>query len=131
MEDYTFIDFDNGSVQRAIKFVGREMLISSNKHSMYIRLSNSVSDEIDRKSLDRLRIRIDNLTGDIYLVFNCSIGLSFHKRIGRKTISINSKELVEKLNSLIKNNELKRIEKLSDDLSNSDLYATYKIMLRK
>lgn len=97
-------------------------------------MGKRASTAILQKGLDKMRIRIDNITGQIHLVFNKSVGKSIYKPTkGSKLCRIGGvdvvKCIIEHMGGAIPRQEtaLRFMGDCSADLSNSDEYATFEL----
>lgn len=71
MEDFTFYDFDGHSACR----IGDDQIAINHKKNYYsVTFSQKKSKEILKSGLKRVRIRVDNITGEIHFVINNDFG---------------------------------------------------------
>jgi len=131
MEDYTFDDFDKSCTRS--KLQENEISINYKKSNHTVTFNQDVSAEIVIGGLTHVRIRKDNITGDIHFVFNNTTGCAatIRNTKGAKNIIIINKDLVDflvKELNLDKNVSRSVIE-ISGNLANrSSEYLTYKII---
>ncbi len=132
--DFTFYDFANSN-RNGRKITPEDIIVVNNKKGHYsIVFNRFVSETIKKTKNVKLRIRVDNVTGDIHLVFNKEIGLDVstnHKHFeSDKNISVNNKDMVSLIFKLLKTdiNILRKEIRISSNLSNTDEYCTYKII---
>mgnify|MGYP007098721011 CR=1 FL=1 len=136
-EDFTFFDFENKRAGRnTIPENGFQIYIlnSAKSNNYAISMGKRASTSIIQKGLNKMRIRVDNITGQIHLVFNKSIGKNLYKPTkGSKICRVGGvdvvKCIVEHFGGAISRQEtaLKYMGDCSNDLSNSDEYATFEL----
>lgn len=139
--DFTFFDFESKRGGRnTIPERGFQLYILKGKSQNYtLSMGKLVSKQIIEKGLDKMRIRVDNITGQIHLVFNKTIGKSLNKppkgscicRVGGRELV---KCIIDHMGGVLtpQNAALKLIGDCSPDLSNSKDYATFELTnLRK
>lgn len=129
MEDFTFFDFDKsprGCVMKADEF-------SLNHKAQYytITFNMEVSTMIRKGGYKYLRIRHDNITGELHFIFTKNKGLQFStEKNHAKNITIKNKDmvlfLINKLN--ISYNSVRTAIKISKNLANSNEFLTFKIL---
>ena len=140
-EDYTFIDFTPIAKGKAltkgkISIFARPVRVKNGRRdSAYnaFRINAVDAAHLQRLGLDMLRLRRDNLTGELYLVFNSTVGLKLKFEQNARSAVIASGELVEYLANWAgakpDGNGITRAElEISDDLSNSPDFATFHIL---
>lgn len=119
--DFKFIDFTSKKKESKAE-VGAYAYPKTSVFNVVF--SRKVSDIVNLKNLDNIRVRIDTLTDDVFVVFcNNKDSLKVKRNGGR--ISSSSKDLYMYLtDGYIHGMSFH----LSDDLSNSNEYATFKIL---
>ena len=124
-EDFTFFDFDEGNDSRR-RLKDDEFSLNTKGKTTAITFNKTVSDEISMSGLELARIRRDNLTGDLFFVFNNSHGCQISGK--GKNIAIRVRKFVIGLCSLmeIKNDYVKM--RMSKNLARTSEYLTYKII---
>lgn len=137
--DFEFIDFAPSNSGRGTR-LSHEYYVSISRHtnsrnkSYRITFSQSVSDCVMSRGLKNLRIRRDNVTGDLHIIFlnandmQCARVTYDKKSTGR--VILNNKQLCAFFAQLADlSGDFSPIHfELSRDLSNSEMYATYQII---
>lgn len=129
MEDFTFYDFGNGSSCR----IGDDQIAINHKKNNYsITFSQTKSKEILKSGLKRVRIRVDNITGEIHFVINNDFGAILGRTGSGSSVNvkIGNKQLVKFLCNRLKFDEKsdRDLVYISNDLANNKDYITYKII---
>ena len=133
MEDFTFFDFGQ-TTQRSGYMKADEFSLNHTKNNYTVTLNMEVSNMIREGKFDHLRIRMDNITGEIHLIFTRDKGLKFRSEEGiKKNVSISSKEMVQFLVHQfgINDESGREIIKISKNLANSNDFLTFKILRDK
>lgn len=130
MEDYTFFDFENSRRGREIS--GFAMRVYNKRGNRRVQFSKNVGEVVTKRGLSKLRIRKDNMTGRIHLLFNRDKGVTIKNNGSNSPFSlrVNSVDMAAflvKTFSLMDGDVLN----LSDDLSQSDEYATFEVLTTK
>lgn len=126
MEDYTFYDF--ATPRKGKKIIGRIARISNRAGSRRISFSKEISDEIKEIKPCKLRLRRDNITGDVHMIFNPEIGLAVHFPYeGKKSTEANSIEAVTLLSKFFNQEGATFDLFLSENLANDERYKTYRL----
>jgi hypothetical protein len=126
-EDYTFYDFFQKNKSR---IPDNHISISWHKRTYYLLISINISKEIRESGLDKLRVRVDNITNDIHLLFNNEVGLPVNLE-GEIAIRINNLDLVKLIYNHFSIKEKHVRLPISNNLSNNpSKYLTYKINLK-
>lgn len=133
MEDFTFYDFTSSDGKRRLQ--ENQFSINHKKSNHSVTVCQQLSTTILNTKLLYLRIRKDNITGDIHFVFNREVGckITTNGSSENKNVTIINKPLVEflvKELSLSESSERDVLE-LSKNLSNSPDYLTYKILRKE
>ena len=129
MEDFTFFDFEK-------KKAGQKLAIEEGTAALNYKIKDSFlsfgiaeSAAIIKNNLLRMRVRLDNITGAIHLVFNKDQGAQATVK-NDKNVTILNQELVaflvDKL-KLDKKEGERYIIKIGKNLSNTDGFITYNI----
>lgn len=92
-EDFTFFDFERPERQKRVINKGVASLVVC-KTTRYLYINIDDSKEIAEKKLLRLRVRLDNITGAIHLVFNKTNGAVGRVKKGSGGIEFNNQSLV-------------------------------------
>lgn len=128
MEDFTFYDFST-SVGKGRKLEENTFSINNKKGNRYVTFCKSKSIEIINGGYKYLRVREDNITGDLHFVFTKNIGLKFNYKDSATSVLIMNKQLVDfLLEKLSAKNEDRVVCRLSDNISRADDFLTYKII---
>ena len=133
MEDFTFYDFEKkaGINERTI---GKgHAALNYNKKNKCLSFGVHESADIIKAKLMKVRVRVDNITGDMHLVFNRDQGAPATIK-NQKNISVVNSQLVDFLMTTMcfdLTEGSRPIIDISDNLSNSADYITYKIIRKK
>ena len=128
MKDFTFYDFTNG-VGQGRKLAENSFSINNKKGNRYVTFGKDKSLEIIQGGFEHLRVREDNITGDLHFVFTKDMGLSFGYKNNNKSVIINNKQLVEFLSMRLGVNlGDNKAFKISDNMSKTSEFLTYKII---
>lgn len=133
MEDFTFYDFEKKPAVSDRTIGKGHAALNYNKKNMCLSFGVHESTDIIKAKLMKVRVRVDNITGDMHLVFNRDQGAQATIK-NQKNISILNKDLVEFLMTtqcLPLNEGSRHIIDISGNLSNSPDYITYKIIRKK
>ena len=133
MEDFTFFDFDEGSKIRERKIEKGQMAINYKTKNAYATMSREDTDDIANAGLDKVRIRVDNITGAMHLVFNKEKGATVTLKNKKNATMSNQKMvefLLEKLR-LEKKDGTRYLIDIGCNLSNVDGVITYNILKGK
>ena len=128
MEDFTYFDFDSKGL------AGRT--IDDNHFRGYLHSTSAItmnkkdSALIHEKGMTHLRVQRNNLTGEIFLVFNKGKGIELKKYRGNCGITITNKELVKFLfkNFGITNTEPIYNFCISPNLAKIEEIVTFKVI---
>lgn len=127
MEDFTFFDFAPATGQGR-KLEENTFGVNNKLGNRYVTFSKNKSNEIIDGEFDHLRVREDNITGDLCFVFTKNTGLPFNYK-NKKSIIINSKQLVDFLSSKMGVNlGENKVFKLSENMAKTNDFLTYKIL---
>lgn len=133
MEDFTFFDFDKPSSVRERAIQEGQMAINYKNKNSYITFGQKETQEIACADLTKVRVRLDNITGAVHLVFNKEKGAAVTFK-NRKNAVISNQELVnfvmDKLKLPKKYGE-RHIVYIGCNLSNVDGFITYNILKAK
>ena len=133
MEDFTFYDFEK-KPSVSDRTIGKgHAALNYNKRNMCLSFGTHESADIIKADLLKVRVRVDNITGDMHLVFNRQQGAPATIK-NQKNISVVNKDLVEFLMTtqcLPLEDGSRHIIDISENLSNSKDYITYKIIRKK
>lgn len=122
-ENYTYLDFTN----RHCAYTGRIIKVYGRSDGIITRFSDELTDEIQAKGMTHMRVRLDNITGELHLVFNKKgIGIPVKKNGKENTCTIRNKDLGQYLIERFGAYEMAEIE-ASEDLANTEEYITYHI----
>ena len=128
MEDFTFYDFDKtGTISDRVIDKGKAAINYKNKKGSYLSFGIRESSEIISKGLLKMRVRVDNITGAIHLLFNKEQGAPAAVR-NKKNITLVNQQLVDFLADrlgLEKKPGVRHIINIGDNISNSDGFVTY------
>ena len=124
MEDYTFYDFSTPCRGRQI--TRRIARICNKKGYRRIYFSKEIADEIKDIDQCKLRLRRDNITGDVHMIFNTEIGLPVRFPNSGKA-EINSLEAVTLLSKFFSQGEATFDLDLSENLANDARFKTFKL----
>lgn len=126
MEDFTFYDFDGNSDKRKIH-KGTAVVMFKSEHNKYLLFGKTETEEIKKRGLIKMRVRVDNITGEIHFVFN--------KEHGAKAVNIERNLkftntdlvvfLMEHLN--LGKKEGRYIINIGENLSRTNEFITYKV----
>ena len=136
--DYTFFDFDETANTRkcATPTDGFQIYTMKNAKSSNhtLTIGSDISKIIERKGLGMMRIRVDNITGQIHAVFNNEKGKKLGRSNGSRNYRICGIDVVKCILEH-KNVEFNPCEEAqrysgtcSGDLSHSDKYATFELL---
>lgn len=129
MEDYTFYDFETRP--QSARMSDNELSINHSEKNKSITFNIQVSDEIIQSGLMKLRVRKDNITGDLHLILNREHGskITFTGKT-RKNVTVINKALAEFLVKELQLDEksIRDVINISKNISNSNEYRTYKII---
>lgn len=128
MEDFTFYDFGNSNSR---KLEPNHFSVNHKKSNYSVTFNLNTSKQILDSGLIFVRIRKDNITGDLHFVFNKQLGCKVSETgNSRKNVTIINKKLTMFLVEELKlSSESDRdVVEHSNNLSNSSDYLTYKIM---
>ena len=129
MEDFTFYDFEK-KPSITDRTIGKgHIAINYKKKNMCVSFGVHESSDIIKAKLMKVRVRVDNITGDMHLVFNREVGAPATIR-NEKNITIVNQQLVDFLMCALclpLTDGTRPIIDISDNLSNSNDYITYKI----
>lgn len=125
MEDFTFYDFEKRSVSTN-RLTSNQVRIYTMKGNYAIYFNANVSKKIAEHALCFLRIAKNNLTGELYFVFNNKVGCKV-KWTGQNIVIYNKDmaQFLAKECSL--NDKCKEIINITRNLSNTQDFFTYKI----
>ena len=130
--NFTYVEFESSKAGKSANTEDCFMFINKPKTTNYrISFSMSVSESVKTKKLNKVVLRIDNITGDVYLLFSNdptkkSPSLKFKQnKNGFPQMSLCCSEMHKYMTENL--NIEKRVE-LSNDLAKSDDYATFKIL---
>ena len=127
-EDYSYFDFVSVRGGRE-KMNANQCSLNFTKHTRGITINQEVTRYLSERNLNKVRIRYDNITGDVCLVFNREIGTIITKS-GRKNFNfcIFNKKFAEKIAELL-NLPLSEhtILNLGNNTSRNDICACYRI----
>lgn len=132
LNNYTFVEFDKATLGKRTNTEECSMFINESRGSAYrISFSTAVSEIVKRKRLTKLVLRIDNITGDIFILFSDdptrkSPNLKFKQN--KNGLSLMSLSCAEMHKYMKDNLGLEKKVELSNDLAKSDDYATFKIL---
>ena len=136
MEDFTFYDFEKVSPVRERKIEDGYVAINYKNKGSYITLSKRETNDIQSEGLSKVRVRVDNITGAMHLVFNNEHGVAvtFKKSYGyniKTTNAILSSQqlvdfIVERLN-LEKKDGSRYLVNIGNNLSKTDGFLTYNV----
>lgn len=132
MEDFTFYDFEKKPAVSDRTIGKGHAALNYNKKNMCLSFGTHESADIIKANLMKVRVRVDNITGDMHLVFNRDQGAP--ATIKKKNINVVNKDLVEFLittQCLSLKEGSRHIIDISENLSNSKDYITYKIIRKK
>jgi hypothetical protein len=132
LNNYTFIEFDKGTAGKHHDTQECYMFINKSKNTTYrISFSMAVSEIVKKKKLTKLVLRIDNITGDVYILFSedptrKSPTLKFKEnKNGLSQMSLCCSEMHKYMTD---NLNLEKKVELSEDLAKCNDYATFKIL---
>ena len=132
MEDFTFFDFESRNWRSRME--DDEFAVNHSVSYKSVTFNQAISEEIIRSGLTKVRIRKDNITGDLHFVFNSENG----SRITvtgktRKNVVVANRSLVGFLVEQLRLDEdsARDVMHLSKNLANAGGYLTYKIMKKK
>ncbi len=133
MENFTFFDFDKPSGVRERQIQEGQAAINYKKKGSYLTFGQKESQELCKAELNHVRVRLDNITGAIHLVFNKDKGAAVTLR-NRKNAIIGNQELVnfimDKLKLEKKDGE-RHIIDIGCNLSKTNEFITYNILKGK
>lgn len=127
MEDFTFFDFEKNGTVRDRTIESGSAAINYKKKNAYLSFGIEDSQDIIKRNLMRMRVRLDNITGAIHFVFNADQGATATIK-NKKNLNFSNQQLVEFLCDKLKleKKEGKRyIIKIGKNLSNTDGFMTY------
>lgn len=128
MEDFTFLDF---TANRGSKRLENHTISFYFGSTSAMTLNIEDSKVIRDKDLTHLRLRIDNLTGELALIFNKKMGLELKKNRDNYGVTICNKSLVTALHQYLHlpiEGKTYHVFAISEDKANSEDYATFKIL---
>lgn len=129
MEDFTFYDFNGNPDKRKIQ-KGTAVVMFKSGHK-YLLFGKTETDEINKSGLIKMRVRVDNITGEIHFVFNKNHGAEAVNR--ERNLKFTNADLVvflmEHLN--LGKKEGRYIINIGSDLSKTKDYITYKVTVNK
>lgn len=129
MEDFTYYDFTG--CERRKRMNANQFAVNHSKNNKSVTFNQEVSSIVLKRDLMFLRVRVDNATGDIHLIFTKDTGckLTTTGKTAKNVIAINkslSDFLVEKLH--LHDGSGRDLITMSDNLANSKDFLTYKIL---
>lgn len=126
MEDFTFFDFESKGTSFGI--APHTFAINRKKGNYTVVMSKSDSKTIIENNLLRLRLRQDNITGDLHFVFNATTGAKCVVK-NKHNVTVANRELVEFLTKALgyEENGERVIADISEDIANTKEYVTFLI----
>lgn len=127
MEDFTFYDFEQRSSVRERTLNDGQAAINYKKKGSYVTFNLTASNEIRNAGLNRVRVRIDHITGDMHLVFNKEHGAMVTLK-NKKNVTVSNQQMVDFLMDrlhLDKKEGTRHVIKVGANLSNVDEFITY------
>lgn len=131
---FTFIDFSASPRRTSVgeRKDNAFILYVKGKGGYDMTFSSPIKETVKKHNLYNLRLREDDLTGEVYIVFcqkeNALKIRTNMKNKGRGDMGVSNKDLYDYLS---KGDYSGLVLILSENLSNSDQYATYKIISRE
>lgn len=130
MEDFTFYDFTYKN--RCSSIGENKFALNNTEKTCCLTFNVETSAEIIKNGLLFLRLRVDNITGDMHLVFTKDTGLKLQLSGSstRKNVLAKNKSLVAMLSERlgISKQSGRYLVGISGNMANSTEYLTYKIL---
>ena len=128
MEDFTFYDFEKKHTGRTLE--GLQFSVNRKPGQCMVYFNPLLSEMISKKRLTHLRVREDNITGELHFVFNKERGIPINAKDNHvKNIIVRNKELTTFLATKTgHSNDRMFYIKTTSDLSNSKDYCTIKLL---
>lgn len=130
--NFTYIEFESSKAGKSANTEDCFMFINKAKTTNYrISFSMSVSESVKTKKLNKVVLRIDNITGDVYILFSedptrKSPTLKFKEnKNGLSQMSVSCAEMHKYMKDTL---GLENKVELSEDLAKCNDYATFKIL---
>lgn len=131
MEDFTFFDFTESTRKGSGRRLREHTFSVVYNDSSCITINIEDGKIIREKQMTHLRVRKDNVTGELCLVFNKERGIPLKLEKDVQTTTIQCKALVEFLYhelSLRLEKRTRHIFSISENIANSDEYVTFRIL---
>lgn len=128
MEDFTFFDFKPNAKGRGTLY-HNEARLTNGMQNKTLYFNARIRGLVFSMGLTKLRIRKDNLTGDVHFVFNKDTGLPCGG-VTKKNLYFANKEMICALYDILgldKNNKIYTLT-LSDNMAKGGEFLTYKII---
>lgn len=133
MEDFTFFDFDKPTGVRERMIQEGQAAINYKKKGSYLTFGQKETSDLFSAQLNHVRIRVDNITGAVHMVFNKDKGAAVTLRSGKNAV-IGNQELInfvmDKLKLDKKEGERYMID-IGKNLSNTEDFITYNLIRGK
>ena len=133
MEDFTFFDFDKPTGVRERTIQEGQAAINYKKKGSYLTFGQKETHDLYSLGLNKIRIRLDNITGAVHLVFNKDKGAAVTLRSGKNAV-VSNQELInfvmDKLKLQKKDGE-RHIIDIGCNLSKTNEFITYNILKGK
>lgn len=129
-EDFTFFDFDCGRLSS--RSIGKGQFAINNKRGNYkVTMNVEDSKTIIDNDLTFVRLRQDNVTGALHIIFNRTTGAKCTRN--KLNVTISNKEMVKFLIKILgyEDSEERVLVDISENISRSNEYATYLIKRNK
>lgn len=116
LADYVFHDFSDE----------QKIVVKMKADTGVLRFPVKMRNIIRKKKLTHMRVREDRLSGDIHLVFNKGVGMEIKGINDTTSMRISNKKCATWIKTMLDSDFFF----LSEDLSNSDDFATFKILTK-